>query len=89
MLRVLPMVLTTVAFVVFALSNGRRVALNFVFGATELPLIFLVMTSFAAGALTVFFHSMVKTAERRQLKKLRVEMNRGAMNRAAIDQEAE
>jgi uncharacterized integral membrane protein len=85
MIRLVPMVLATVAFVVFAVSNGRRVPLNFVFGATEVPLIFLVLASFTAGALSVFFHAMVKTAERRQLKKLRIQMTRAA----AIDGEQE
>jgi uncharacterized integral membrane protein len=86
MLRLFAMVVATVAFVVFAVSNGRRVALNFVFGATEVPLIFLVLASFAAGAITVFFHAMMKTAERRQMKRLRVEMSRAA-NHQELDVE--
>jgi uncharacterized integral membrane protein len=80
MTRLFPTILLTILFVSFALSNARRVALNFVFGETEVPLIVLLLASFTGGALTIFVLSMMKAAERRALeRKVRVEMNRTAL----------
>jgi uncharacterized integral membrane protein len=77
MARLVPIMLMTIVLVAFALSNARRVALNFVVGETEIPLIFLMLTSFAAGATAVLLRSVLKSAERQALKKkLRVEMSR-------------
>ena len=47
------MIMLTVLFVAFALSNAQRVALNFVFGQSEVPLIVLLLASFAGGGLTM------------------------------------
>ena len=80
MTRLFPMIMLTVLFVAFALSNAQRVALNFVFGQSEVPLIVLLLASFAGGGLTIFVLSMVKAAERRALeRKVRNEANRTAL----------
>jgi uncharacterized integral membrane protein len=86
MLRLVPIVLATVALVVFALSNAQQVALHFVLGQTELPLIFLLVASFAGGAITVFLFSVVSEAERRALeKKMRIRMNRAALSHVEVE----
>ena len=86
MARLLPIILLTVAVVAFGLSNARRVALNFVVGETEIPLIFLISTAFAAGAIVVFLHSFMRAAERKALKKkLRVEMRRRRFEEVEVE----
>jgi uncharacterized integral membrane protein len=86
MARLLPIILMTVVVVAFGLSNARRVALSFVIGETELPLIFLISTAFAAGASVVFLHSFLRSAERKALKrKLRVEMRRRRLDEVEVE----
>jgi uncharacterized integral membrane protein len=85
MTRLGPTIVLTVMFVAFALSNARRVALNFVFGETEVPLIVLLLASFTGGAVTVFVYSMIRTAERRALaKKVRIDVSR-ALRHAEVE----
>ena len=85
MLRLILTMLTTVAFVAFALSNTHRVAFSFVLGATEVRLIFLLVLSFAAGFLAILFHNALQDAKRRAHK----QKIRDAMTRAAMMDEAE
>jgi uncharacterized integral membrane protein len=80
MVRLLLTVLTTIVFVAFALSNTHRVPFSFVFGETEVRLIFLLLVSFVAGVMTILIHSTLEDARRRAMKKeMRVAMSRGAM----------
>ena len=86
MARLLPIILMTIVVVAFALSNARRVALNFVLGETELPLIVLILTSFAAGGAAVLVYSLLRSAERKALKKkLRVELRRRSFDEVAVE----
>ncbi len=88
MTRLAPMMMMTVLFVAFALSNAQRVALNYVFGQAEVPLIVLLLASFTGGGMTIFVLSMAKAAERRALeRKVRTEANRKALRE--LEAEAE
>jgi uncharacterized integral membrane protein len=83
MLRVAFMIMGTMAFVVFALSNTHRVGLSYVVAETDVRLIFLMMTSFAVGAFVTMMHQMVGSARRRaQRGRIRVAKARPALNRA-------
>ncbi len=86
MLRVAIIILATMGFVAFALSNVHRVGLRFVVGETDVRLIFLLMTSFAVGAFVTVMHQMVESARRRALRgKIRGLRTRAALNRAPIE----
>ena len=80
MIRLFLTVLTTIAFVAFALSNTHRVSLSFVVGETEVRLIFLLLVSFAAGVLTILLRTALEDARHRALtKKMRTKMVHGAL----------
>jgi uncharacterized integral membrane protein len=80
MLRLILTMLTTVAFVAFALSNTQRVAFSFVLGETEVRLIFLLVLSFVVGFLAVLLHTALKDAKRRaEHQKMRAAMTRAAL----------
>jgi uncharacterized integral membrane protein len=86
MLRVATIILATVGFVVFALSNVHRVGLRFVVGETDVRLIFLLMTSFIVGAFVTVMYQMVESARRRSPRgKIRVVRTRAALNRAPFE----
>jgi uncharacterized integral membrane protein len=77
MQRAAALTLSTIFFVLFAVSNTRRVALSFVVGETETGLIFLLLASFAAGAVTVFVRSTLLAVRRRaDSERVRLEMKR-------------
>jgi uncharacterized integral membrane protein len=86
MLRVTSLVLSTVAFVLFAMSNVHRVGLRFVVGETDVRLIFLLMTSFVVGAFVTVMYQMVESARRRaHMEKLREVRARALLERASIE----
>jgi uncharacterized integral membrane protein len=85
MLRVAIIILGTMGFVVFALSNTHRVGLSYIVAETEVRLIFLLMTSFAVGAFMTTMYQMVESARRRAERgKIRVARARAALNRAHV-----
>jgi len=77
MFRLMSAILGTVMFVTFAMANASPVHLSYLFGPPiEIPLIFVVLTSFFAGMLLPVFGRMVwrvrriqKDKERRALAK--------------------
>jgi uncharacterized integral membrane protein len=86
MLRVAIMIVGTMAFVVFALSNTHRVGLSYVVAETDVRLIFLLMTSFASGAFATMMYQMVGSARRRARRgRIRVAKARPALNRAHVE----
>jgi uncharacterized integral membrane protein len=86
MLRVAFIIVATMGFVVFAMSNVHRVGLRFVVGETDVRLIFLLMTSFAVGAFVTMMYQMVESARHRALRgKLREAKTRAALNRTFIE----
>ncbi len=86
MLRVAIIILATMGFVVFALSNAHHVGLSFVVGETDVRLIFLLMTSYALGAFVTIMYRMVESAGRRARRgKIRVVRARAALNQAHVE----
>jgi uncharacterized integral membrane protein len=86
MLRLVPVVFMTMAFVAFGWANASRVSLNFVVGVTEVPLIFLLLTAFATGAVVVFINAMVKDAERRVIaRKMRTAVRRAELQQLEVE----
>lgn len=81
MARIVLTILATVAFVAFALSNTERVEVSFVIGEPiETRLIFLLVTSFACGALSASFYQMIQETKRRaELRKLRLEAKKAVL----------
>jgi uncharacterized integral membrane protein len=86
MYRLLPLIAVTVSFASFAFANAREVAVHFVVGATQLPLIVLLLGSFGAGALSVILHGTVEAAERRALeRRARRDVKRLALRRLEVE----
>lgn len=86
MLRVAIIILMTMGFVAFALSNAHSVGLSFVFGETDVRLIFLLMTSYASGAFVTMMYQMVESASRRARRgKIRVVRARPALTQAHVE----
>jgi uncharacterized integral membrane protein len=86
MLRVAIIILMTIGFAAFALSNAHSVGLSFVFGETDVRLIFLLMSSYAAGAFATIMYQMVDSASRRSRRgKIRVVRARPALKQAHVE----
>ena len=86
MMRLVLLMLATIAFVVFALANTERVELSFVIAQTEIRLIFLLVTSFATGALAALFQQTMAGARRRaQRQRIRIAARRAALNQAEAE----
>jgi uncharacterized integral membrane protein len=85
--RLFLMMVATVGFVLFALANTERVEFSFVFGQTQIRLIFLLVTSFATGALGASFVKTMRALARRRAHKqrIRVVMKRAALRRAEAE----
>jgi uncharacterized integral membrane protein len=66
MAQLIAAIIATVFTVAFAMSNMHHVQLSCIIGApVEIRLIFLMMATFAAGALTASFYGMVRRVIRR------------------------
>jgi uncharacterized integral membrane protein len=84
MMRLFFLVLATAGIVVFGFSNMEHVEFSFLFGQTEVRLIFLMMTSFAVGALSAaVYRTLADTRRRARERELRV---RSAIRRAALEE---
>lgn len=70
MLRLVLTVLSTVALVTFAMSNGHHVELSVVFGApVKIRLVFLLLVTFFVGISIPLFYSTVKHMKESQRRK--------------------
>ena len=87
MARLFLMILGTIAFALFALANTERVGFSFVFGQTEVRLIFLLVTSFATGALAAsFWQTAVALGRRRaRRRRIRVTFKRPELQEADVE----
>ncbi len=60
-------VVFTVAFVAFSMANAHHIELSVIFGKpVEIRLIFLLASSYALGAITTMFYTMVRQLKRKQ-----------------------
>ena len=70
----------------FAVKNDHLVGLQFFFGsAWQLPIVFVILAAFAAGALlgvTATFGSLLR--QRREIGRLRKQLERSARERSAV-----
>jgi uncharacterized integral membrane protein len=86
MLRLILMVLMTVAFVAFAWSNATPVLFSFVVGEMEVRLILLLLICFAAGVLTILCNAALKDARHHALtNKIRATITDDEMLRDEIE----
>ncbi|MDX9700189.1 MAG: lipopolysaccharide assembly protein LapA domain-containing protein [Rhodocyclaceae bacterium] len=84
-MRIVMWILRVVLFLVlfgFAVKNDQLVQLNFFFGREwQLPLVFVILAAFAAGALlgvTSTFASLLR--KRREIGKLRRDLSRAELH---------
>lgn len=86
MMRLFLTMLATVAIVTFALANTERVELSFVFGHTEIRLIFLLATSFVTGAAATHFYLTLASARRRAMQqRMRIAVRRAALEELEVE----
>ena len=67
MIKLISAVLFTIIVVAFSMANAHHIELSVIFGKpVEIRLIFLLASSYALGAVTTMFYTMVRQLKRKQ-----------------------